>query len=489
MKRKQKGYALLLTMAIATMSLSITLLGYKENIVQDNERKQEALVTQTSKDVVDFSTAVTNLMNGVGAIPGESVGVSELKDAKLLTKGFNDTVAFNQKLKAYYVTNPDNKNVIDVLISMTGAPSESVMSQYGFKADSLPSFYSKIITESQKIGFKTDISENFYIGTISSNGKELNAVNGDDINISYVNTDTSKNTIGIYFEAPNQVGWWRFQFSPYMWQPSPKMDYLLDGEEPYLRAIFNATKFSEIVNGGFSYFCPSTFTKVGFNEEIDINKTDLQNYDSTNQAINVCVQTYKGSVVPEFDVPKAAQMFNPLKASDPAPVNGSPEVWNKCNIYTANYSEYPVTIEYRCAETSELKTMINQSQISGLDNDVVVDSYKMAQSKSAFRNAYNEKNKNKTDFNVPNVIFEQGFTRQIDNRFLRFYQMTGTFLTATSNQTYYDTSVHTINAISAVGVKISNSRPSSSASIVEDYTDKNGNKSNMRLTLPTPLIN
>lgn len=487
MKKNQKGYALLLTMAIATMSLSITLFEYKKDIIQDNELKQENIINQTAQDFTVFSNATKQLMEGVGAIPGETVEVSALKDTKLVSKGFNEKTAFNQKLKAYYITSPNNNNVIDVLISLTGEPEENVMKQYGISDNNLDLFYSKVIEKIEAIGFNVDFSGDFYIGRITNNGNSLYSNNGEVLDISNVKNDNS-NSIGIYFEAPNQIGWWRFQFSPYLWQTNPTMSEVPSNSSSYLRGVLNASDYSSIVNSGFSYFCPSNFNKVGFGEELEINRVNLNDLPVSEKTISVCIETYKGSIVPDFEVPRFAQLFNPLSSSDPSPVNSRPSVWQRCFAKTINYSIYPVSIGYGCAEREDMITFVNPMNISGLDNNVVFNSYNAISNNSKLKNIYNMKNRDKTDFKVPNAIFSQGFIRKIDDRYLQTYQMVGSFLTAQQDKPFYDSSAHTINKISGVGIKISNKKPKSSASVTTSYRDKSDHNQKIKLTLPTPLI-
>jgi len=486
-KKKQKGYALLTAMSLSVVGLAFAVSVTNEASTEIQEQRQDSFIDDTSKQTIDFSTAVSKVMTGVGAVPGDEVVTSDLVELDLLNEGYTNSIAFNQALKAYYVTNPDNPDVIDVLIIIQGTPDASTMSKYGVSDNTLKSFYYDVIDNGLSKGYPAEEdSEEFYIGTLEGNGKTLVTRGGQEVDISHVNPKLSNNrktTLGIYLQAPNQVGWWRMRVAPYLWQTRPVIG------KSYNSAMvtYNSTINLRITNDGFSYYCPAGVKQIDFDEEFEYHKTNVNSSD----AFYFCLKTYKGSVKEELGDTSSTQIFNPLDNSSPYPVSLHNDLWERCYPRRINYTSYvddgtEDDLDVDCLTEDESRNLINPNLIIGLDNLAIYDSYENAQGDPEALAVYDMSRKGK-DFSVPNVIATDGVTRKIDNRYLQAYHLAGTFITGGNHETKYSPSYNYFNRISGLGVKVTNREPDNNFHYsTHTYKDNNGNSRTMTLTVPLP---
>lgn len=493
MKKKQKGYVLILTMAMSVLALSFAATVSNDATVENEEIRIGSFTDDIAKQTIDFSTGISKLMLGVGALPGDELKVGDLKDLGLLNEGYTETIAFNQELTAYYVTNPDNENIIDVLVTVRGIPDASIMSKYGTSANSLKSFWLEVAEKGMNKGFAAaSESEEFYVGSIDSNGRKLQSFDGETVDISHVNVDLNTNgkeTFGIYLKAPNQSGWWRMRIGPSVWHPRPYMRSI-NRPQDVTEMIYNGVVNTQVQNDGFSYFCPADAYKVDFGEEVEIEKLDYNSRVYEDRSIFLCLRSYKGTVQEDISDHQSIQMFNPVGEDDPYPVSNVPGWWGRCFMRALSYTETSSYRSIRCYNSSDFENLVLPNSIIGINNDAMVDSYAHAIRNSAFLENYDMDRKDQ-DFKVPNVIAANGMIRRIDDRYIKTYTVNGTFITGGQDEEKYDrwNNAFHFNTVKGYGLKISNQRPVNEYEITEhEYTDGDGNKRSLSIKIPTPFI-
>lgn len=493
MKKKQKGYVLILSMAMSVLALSFAATVSNDVTVENEERRVDSFMDDVAKQTIDFSTGVSKLMLGVGALPGDELKVADLKELGLLNEGYTETIAFNQELKAYYVTNPDNENIIDVLITVTGIPDASMLSKYGTSGNALKSFWLEVAGKGLSKGFNAaSESEEFYVGSIDANGRKLQSFDGETVNISHVNANLNtgdKETFGIYLKAPNQSGWWRMRIGPSVWHPRP---YMRNINRPHevTEMIYNGVVSTDVQNDGFSYFCPADAQEVDFGQEFEMELLDYSSRNYDQRSIFLCLRSYKGSVQEDISDHKSIQMFNPVGEEDPYPVSNVPGWWGRCFMRALSYTETSSYRSIRCYNKKDFTTLTNEASIIGLNNDAMVDSYAHAIRNSKFIANYDMDRKDQ-DFKVPNVIAANGMVRKIDDRYIQTYTVNGTFITGGQDEekyTRWNNAFH-FNTIKGYGVRITNKRPVKDYETTEhEYTDGDGNTRTLSVRIPTPFI-
>ena len=74
---------------------------------------------------------------------------------------------------------------------------------------------------------------------------------------------------------------------------------------------------------GLRIFVLKNYTKISKGDNYSFHVNNMVRDDE----INVCIETYKGSVDNRVPDVSAIQVINPLGPSSPAPIDTSPELW------------------------------------------------------------------------------------------------------------------------------------------------------------------
>ena len=482
-RKKQKGYVMLMMMAFSVLSLSLVSMIFTIENNKISEASRDNLITDAARQTVEFSLAVSKKLGGVGAIPGERIDVSDLKKDKLINKGFPENIAFNQKISSYYVTNPGNNNVIDALTVIVGAPNQKAMKSVGVSNQTIASFYNEILNRGLSIGYSAeDEAEEFYAGIITNNGNTLKTKN-EDIDISHVNFPYTQDTFGIYATAPNQIGYWRFRVGPYISRSSPRFSIVATTDGEGLRSRNMPIVSREVDNEGFTYFCPDNYIKIPIGSNYVKSVSDM----SVSDTINICIETYKGSVNDKIKSIQKMQLTNPINKNTSPPFNNQANLWNKCFISSARYHKGQGSLPSTtliCGDSDQISNnIINQNNIVGLNNNVVFDSWGAANNAET-KALYDPAFRNNFDYILHNGILTSSLNFELDNKNIMMYTYAGRFITG--SESIYDATKHNLNYMFGAGVQIQNNTFPSSISKTESYIDNNNSDRNITITIPTP---
>lgn len=484
--KSQKGYALLLMMTFSVLSLSLVSTTFIINNNKQSESIKENLITNTARQTIDFSLATSKKLSGIGAIPGEKIGVDDLKKDSLLNEGFPDSIAFGQDIVSYYVTSPDNNNVIDSLTMIEGVPDESYTKSMGLSEEVVGRFFNQVISRGLTIGYPSEkTSDEFHVGIVTNNGNTLKTSSGE-IDISHVPKSFNGDTFGIYATAPNQIGYWRFRLSPYIWKASPLprlLEYEDGNQVESVNSALSLSGITNITNEGFTYFCPENYTKISKGDNYSFHVNNMVRDDE----INVCIETYKGSVDNRVPDVSAIQVINPLGPSSPAPIDTSPELWGYCGIARVYYektgSRYPNTT-YICGERENNYSIINENQVSDIANNVVLQSWQNLNTK--MKQSYDESFIDLYDYDLSNVMISSAIHLKLNDKNLRVYIYSGRLITGPDNEPY-DRNKHYNNYLYGAGIDISEDSLGEVIVIGDKYKDGNGNEKDIIINVPTPI--
>ena len=481
-RKKQKGYVMLMMMAFSVLSLSLVSIIFTIENNISSEANRDNLITDAARQTVEFSLAVSKKLGGAGAIPGEKINVLDLKNDKLINKGFPESIAFNQQISSYYVTNPSNNNVIDALTVIEGRPNQKVMKSVGVSNQTIASFYNEILNRGLSIGYSAeDEAEEFYAGIITNNGNTLKTKDRN-IDISHVNFPYTQDTFGIYATAPNQVGYWRFRVGPYISTSTPSLRVVSAVNGDGLRSWNMPPGSREIDNEGFTYFCPSNYTKI----PLGSNYTYHINNMVTSDNINICIETYKGSVNDRIKSIEKIQIINPINKNTAPPFDSQTSLWGKCLVshvmYERGQGNTPTSV-VTCAESDQRYNVVNPNNVVGLNNNVILNSWKEATTQET-KNLYDPAFRNKFDYALHNAVFTSSLNFELDNKNIRMYTYGGRLVTG--SDPIFDHGKHNLNYFFGAGVQIQNNTFPATIQRTESYVDNNNVNRNLTLTIPTP---
>lgn len=479
--KSQKGYALLLMMAFSVLSLSLVSTTFIINNNKQSESIKENLITNTARQTVDFSLATSKKLSGIGAIPGEKIGVDDLKNDGLLNDGFPDSIAFGQDIVSYYVTSPDNNNVIDSLTMIEGVPDESYTKSMGLSEKVVGRFFNQVISRGLTIGYPSEkTSDEFHVGIVTNNGNTLKTSSGE-IDISHVPKNFTGDTFGIYSTAPNQTGYWRFSLLPYISRSTPLPRIIEFDSGNQIRSRNTSLSHKNIVNEGFTYFCPDNYIKIPRNEEFSHH---IQNMN-TSDAINICIETYKGSVNDSLKNNTYVQVINPLGPDSPEPISKEPSIWGYCGIQAVYYEDrgkkYPELV-YICGNEQNAYSIVNDNNIIGIANNVKLQSWQNLNKNKKMRQVYDMSFKNLYDYDISNMMIASSIHFNLDGKNVKLYIYAGRLLTGEDGN--FNNS-HNNNFLYGAGVDISHDALDAVTRINDTYKDDKGNTRNIIVNIPT----
>lgn len=489
--RKQKGYALIMTLVFSTLLLASSTIVLQETNNKISEDNFEELVNETARKTADFSLGVVRAMTGVGAAPGETITVSDLKERNLLNEGYSENIAFNQEIKAHYTTNPDNSDIVDVLVIIDGKADPLALKQQGLSKNNIRQFIQDVIEQGEDIGYiAASEAQEFYIGTVSEDGSTLTSLDGD-IDIRHIGIEnTQEPRFGIYAEAPNQVGWWRLRVGPYLWQPTQHFAIRYHPEERLEYRTNGLRAGWGIQNLGFSYNCPDVAEKIFFGQEFHrVNETIVEDYASGESVLNVCIQSYKGTVNPKLSSTTYGQIINPIDSSFPEPFKSRTDLHGGCTTRDIFYDKPTLEYKYYCPFNSiERYNLVNASHIQGINNYAKEDAWTDAQDNADQRRLFLDKYKGSYyRYPLANQVYGSGMTFRIDDRYVKAYHISGTIVTGGHSEEYFSGSTHYFNKFGALGIHVVNDRPSESATVSQKYKNSSGQTRSIDVTLPTPF--
>lgn len=485
MYKKNKGYALIIILALSLLSTSLVLLTTTTKINSEKQVLQSQLETEVARYVIEFSDSVYKLMGGYGGLPGDIISKDELTFFGLLYSSFPEKIGLGQTIRSYYTESPENPDVIDILTIIEDAPSELLMKSNAIDSNLLDRFYQNIASKMVEMGFRESQEDEVFIGLIFNNGKTLIDQSGVHVDISHVHHQYKGNTLGIYSKAPNQKGWWKFQVGPYIIQRDPYMvTSTVDGYQHLLYHYFMGLS-QDIVNEGFSTRCPSEYTQIMRDEEYQDSAINI----STDNVIRLCLEAYRGEVKANIESERYVQLLNPEGEASPEPFKSEPDLWGRCTLRRVDYTDssfipYTHTI---CVDREDLYSVVNESELIGLNKKLKVNTWSIASGNPTYNSLYNRNHINKYDYYIPGGFFANGIKFKLNNRDVQMYHISGSFPVGGTGTATWNPSIHRVNNINAMGVKISKNNLPNSVSIPIPYKDASAGNRSANFIIPTPL--
>lgn len=450
---KQKGYIIILSLLFSVLSLSFSILYYGIINEMHQRQKTEVLIEDTAGYIVEFSNAVGESFKGFGAPESLKITAGILKEQDLLNSGFPENVGINQKLVAYYASNPDNKDILDYIIVLEGEVDDNKMKELGITNNIVERVNKEIVSKIERRGIAVDENTKEYqVGVFTNNNNNIISLNNSTHATQHFNIQT-KAQLGIYTYAPNQIGYWKFQISPYLFPlESESARAGLFGSA--LRFIYSTSRSKGIINEGFSYNCPSNYNKIPLNQKnLSIFESDIKRDSSrtnsgfrTGSDLKVCIEAYKSSIIENLESESLYQVEGMFSSSSPNPIAGDPSLWGRCypgidNYYTRGLDQPRLAIECvdEDAENYNIIDLDRHNNIKPLN----VDTYaSMDYINSNLINSYEYDFRNRNDFKMPVLFFGDTLSIKVDDKYIRLLSFSSEFIPTIDGRNTYDPRVH-----------------------------------------------
>lgn len=372
----------LIGVIIAAMAAVLFILGQSQsnmNLAEQDSRVR--MVDATAKEFGQFSTAAMEYINSIGLpLPGTALTVSDMQQNNLLPSSFPATTPFGQSLVADYVTDPQNTQVLDVVIHTTGPLVAADMNRAGFSGGNPSYFVSSLqyevaqaVQSSGTLPTPSQIpgstGQFFGIGNQST----LTTL-GSSATQALPGVTLSQPEVGFFVQSPGQYGYWLISINEYGWGVfwQPVNIYGVLGSTPenttYSFGISWGPVTPSITSQGFSLSCPGS--NVAYNasnltsgQSNQVNQTVFSTGPnlSTNQII--CLPAYKGQVTP-INMPLLTDNLSDPSASDLVYFTGGQLNW------TGNYFQATNSNSSGQDAVSNNYTFIQPQQINGLNDNL-----------------------------------------------------------------------------------------------------------------------
>lgn len=479
---KQKGYIIILSLLFSVLSLSFSILYYGIINEAHQKRKTSNLIEDTAAYIVQFSNAVNESYRGFGPPEAKVLTVDLLKKQELLNDGFPENIGLGQTLKAYYAGNPENPDIIDYIVVLEGEASDAQLEELGITRNIMNRFNKEIAQGVERRG--VDISANsrsYTIGTFNENQTQMRSRSNEIVETEHFSL-TDNSHVGVYTYAPNQVGWWRFQVSPYNFSlrgnEFSRIQYI--NQMSSLRLVHSTIRNSDIINEGFSLECPSDYQKITMENK---NFTlPMQSNLEGSGAIKFCIETYESSVDLGLENHRNIQIEGAFSSRSPNPVAGNPSTWGNCyaginNFYTKGLGV--PEIDSVCANQSDFKYKIFNTDSRADIRPVEFNTYNsiVRRNSSSLKDNYEMSFRDSNDFKIPVVFIGNTLSIKVDDRYVRMLLHTSEFVSANPANGEYVISGDKTNELSGFQMVVQDFPFSSNMDYVtQTYTTYNGNK-------------
>ncbi|GHB12984.1 hypothetical protein [Salinicola rhizosphaerae] len=352
--RKQKGYALLLTLAVSVMALSLTVFAFDSN-QREIDTKERALTVDGSAQVLsDILQANLQAVSGLGWLPNGTVTADELRDRNAL--GPVGTDILGQQVVSLYAPAVDDPERIDLLITTSGAPNPGLLSKYGWDGH-YEGFIRGVLGSEALYLSPGDEPTGAVAGEISDG--VLHTTTDQEVDLSaFRGMLDGRNRVGVYVRAPKQVVEWTFFFGYKRSSYEPEASSTGENLE-----ISYASFNSPVNNAGARLFCPEHLARVRIDETTEWRELPA---DSPG----LCLESLIGDVDTDLVAKTSFQFLtagSALSPQSPEPYGSTPSVWgNHCYITAGAYSRYPFQGEVSCFDRSDVLSMVNPNTVEGL---------------------------------------------------------------------------------------------------------------------------
>jgi hypothetical protein len=357
--KRQRGYALLLTLALATISLSTIILASTQNQKKIDYEEKEVTIRDSAETASRFFEANMRAISGVGWLPEGRITAEDIEAQNVTLPDVPEILG--QKVVAYYASNPDETKKVDLLITTEGQPNRGLLDKYGWQSDY--SHFVRKVADSEAIHLSVSGKPSGAVVGEIVNGR-LEGRNGKTVDLTAFGNlvDDSRPRIGIYVEAPNQLVEWTLFFGDMDWSTyQPTVYGNKEDGDAWVRYTHSKPTFQ---NAGARLLCGKGLAKVSFEQETNgwVILPDDQR--------GLCLESYAGAVNEDLEAKTYFQFLTQgsgISSSTPAPLGTNPTlVGNKCHVVSANYGQKPLQAEVDCFDSDEARVFINPLLIQGL---------------------------------------------------------------------------------------------------------------------------
>ena len=409
-KKKQKGFALLTTLALSVLSLGLTLSLVQTTQMTREKNERDNLINASAHSLHLFTNSA------ISAVDADLSGVqqvSSLQELGFLSNGFQKDWGMGQKLVAEYVRDRTNPKKLDLLVY----PIEN---EKGSKVRmSERYFFNEVASSPELENFDT---ENFI--SFTSGVAENGILNGIDLRSRYGFNEQGFTPV-VLIEAPRQLVWWRFDLSPK--PPTGEIPAFLDEELMDSKAVANLVPaFSRTIYNLGESFCPPDGSEGVVRVKYGESYQNVLRNVSIDDVETLCVETFREEIDPEAMATVSAQILSGISSPVYPPFSSSHA--GKCVAKYVDYSSPSPTGEALCFDS--FGTFVSTSQISGFDAFSVFDGWNTAQDDYRAKNAFNDAYKGgQIDQKVPSLIVINTLTLPTDSRYINLYSVAGQLVT------------------------------------------------------------
>lgn len=295
---------ILLLMALCC---SLSVLGTTTRLVSDHMQQQtmNAEVQLEAQELLTFAQAAVNYTKGIGSnLSPATMTVSSFQADNLLPTSFPTTDPFGQAWQADFVTDPQDPNILDLVIGTSGAFTEGSSASQ----QSILSSRNIAIQVIQKLTqLQNSNASNQLVSGVNSGGIALGTayqqsfytLSGTDMpDLSAMNINVNNYTPMIFIKAPNQLGYWVFELSDYGWDAIWGQALIQPGVGDVLRYP-HVWDQPAIFDEGWQASCPVVGVNLGTIPEVDDFSNNNTLYNSSgniSQSAVICIPAYKGDI-------------------------------------------------------------------------------------------------------------------------------------------------------------------------------------------------
>lgn len=370
--KKEKGVTII-EFLMASSLLLLLLFSFNQTLnvrISNNEYINKSL--STSEQIIKFSEAAYKMTSGIGGITVQSIDVETLKDSGLLPMSFPDKTPFGQEIKGFFITSPENENVIDVLITTTGEMDENLIGKSGRQNSSPESIQERtfLALRRETLELETHFNDLYHIGKLKDDVfKSTGDVYEESISMFNANIDSEITQPSILFKAPNQKGFWVFTVGTWMGAITcngTNFPIYVNGR-PRCSAYSYVSNNAQ--NRGFSYDCPPSATLINknlINEEKSVFYDRKSRGGDNSGGMTYCFSAYKGDVQAGANFVSSRYVFN----GHPDGVSTTTNYPIRINSGDAHSTVYTDTTPFTAAGAYRHSDNhnINVSTINGLNN-------------------------------------------------------------------------------------------------------------------------
>lgn len=291
---------------LAALSCSLSIFGVMIHQISYHAQQQttNSQIELEAQELLTFAQAALYYTQGIGDnLSPKTLTVTNFRADKLLPTSFPDKTPFGQSWQADFVTDPQNRNVLDLLIRASG-PFLNQSSTSTGETFSDREIATRVIQKLEQL--QENNSKDQLVAGVASGGITLGTVYQENFttlagtatpDLEKMGLDAgSTYTPAIFVAAPNQFGYWVFALADYGASAVWGLTGDAANQTPGIRNTFVPPS---IHDEGWKETCPSIGVNLGSVNEADNlsgNNTLYDDSGNISQSTVFCIPAYKGEV-------------------------------------------------------------------------------------------------------------------------------------------------------------------------------------------------